>query len=71
VRPSVRASKTARPALVIRRSRMSRSAWATLTRLQMLRGFRGEKRIEKLSASSRRRTPSIQPKQRASSSAPA
>jgi hypothetical protein len=39
------------------------------TALQMLLGFRGLKRTLKLSASTLPRTPSIQPKQSASSSA--
>jgi len=47
---------------------LSSSTRRILTLLQMLRGFLGVKRIEKLEASMRRRTPSIQPKHSASSS---
>ena len=49
----------------------SSAALRMFTALQTLFGFRGVRRTLKLSSSRRRRTPSIQPKQSASSSASA
>jgi hypothetical protein len=53
----------------MRPARISARARATLTALQALLAWRGVKRCVKLSASSPCRTPSIQPKHSASSSA--
>ncbi len=67
-RPS-RASNAAFPAGRIRPASISAVAFRMLTALHLLPGFRGVKRTLKLSASTRRRTPSIHPKQSASSTA--
>jgi hypothetical protein len=68
---SSRAAKAARPDGRIRPAASSAAAFRMFTALQMLFGFRGLNRTLKLSASTLRRTPSIQPKQSASSSASA
>ena len=67
--PSWRARNAARPGAVMRPSRSSSVTRVMLTALHTLFFFRGEKRWTKLSSSSARRTPSIQPKHSASSSA--
>jgi hypothetical protein len=66
---SSRAAKAARPAGRIRPAASSSLAFRMFTALQMLFGLRGPNRTLKLSASTLRLTPSIQPKQSASSSA--
>jgi hypothetical protein len=55
------------PAGRIRPCAVSSPTLRTFTRLHVLRAFRGVKRIVKRSSSTRRRTPSIQPWQSASS----
>ena len=67
MRSSPRASNAARPAGVIRPSAISSRARRTLTALQVLRAWRGEKRIVYASSPRLRRTPSIHPKHSASS----
>src|SRR5687767_6939577 len=68
-RPSVRRLNAARPLSCIRPAASSSPTRLMLTALQVLRAARGVNRILWLSSSPPRRTPSIQPKQSASSSA--
>ena len=66
---SVRASNAAWPAGRIRPSAVSRATFSTLMALQLLPFRRGVKRCTWVSASTLFRIPSIQPTQRASSTA--
>ncbi len=63
----MRAAKAASPAGCMRPAAVSTSTRAMFTELQIKPGRRGVKRIGYASSSMRLRTPSIQPKHRASS----